>query len=267
MTEPIATEADQTEVVQPGHQHRVDGTDRVVEENATDLAPYGLTEPRIKVAFKAEGNVSGEVYIGDTTPIQGDIYAIKPGEHQRCSCCRRSSRRTFNKRPFDLRDKRVVKFDRDKVDSLELTRGGDTIHLTRAGDTWVVDAPMKGRGDYAAVEGLLTRLSTAGMASIVEDKAGDLKSVGLDSPFMRIVVGLGSSRAALEIGRPEGDSSYARDTSRPLVFTLDKTLTEDLTKPFEQYPQEGTVRVAGVLDGARQESRAAWTGRRRRGSS
>ena len=94
---------------------------------------------------------------------------------------------------------------------------------------------MKGRGDYAAVEGLLTRLSTAGMASIVEDKAGDLKSFGLDSPFMRIVVGLGSSRAALEIGRPEGDSSYARDTSRPLVFTLDKTLTEDLTKPFEQY--------------------------------
>ena len=234
MTEPIATEADPTESASLVTNIASMEQTRVVEEKATDLAPYGLKEPRIKVAFKAEGNVSGEVFIGDTTPMQGDIYATKPGS-TKVFLLSSFIETTFNKRPFDLRDKRVVKFDRDKVDSLELTRGGDTIHLTRAGDTWVVDAPMKGRGDYAAVEGLLTRLSTAGMASIVEDKAGDLKSFGLDSPFMRIVVGLGSSRAALEIGRPEGDSSYARDTSRPLVFTLDKTLTEDLTKPFEQY--------------------------------
>ena len=234
VTEPIATEADPTESASLVTNIASMEQTRVVEEKAADLAPYGLKEPRIKVAFKAEGNVSGEVFIGDTTPMQGDIYATKPGS-TRVFLVSSFIETTFNKRPFDLRDKRVVKFDRDKVDSLELTRGGDTIHLTRAGDAWVVDAPMKGRGDYAAVEGLLTRLSTAGMASIVEDKAGDLKSLGLDSPFMRIVVGLGSSRAALEIGRSEGDSSYARDTSRPLVFTLDKTLTDDLTKPFEQY--------------------------------
>ncbi len=55
---------------------------RVVDENATDLAPYGLKEPRIKVAFKAEGDVSGEVFIGDTTPMQGDIYAIEAGQQQ-----------------------------------------------------------------------------------------------------------------------------------------------------------------------------------------
>jgi Domain of unknown function (DUF4340) len=234
VTEPIATEADPTESASLATNIASMEQTRVVDENATDLAPYGLKEPRIKVAFKAEGNVSGEVFIGDTTPMQGDIYATTPGSNK-VFLVSSFNETTFNKRPFDLRDKRVVKFDRDKVDSLELTRGGDTIHLTRSGNDWVVDAPMKGRGDYAAVEGLLTRLSTAGMASIVDGKAADLKSVGLDSPFMRIVVGQGSSRAALEIGRPEGDSSYARDTSRPLVFTLDKTLAEDLTKPFEQY--------------------------------
>jgi len=260
VTEPLATEADPTESASLVTNIASMEQTRVVDENAADLAPYGLKEPRIKVAFKGDGNVSGEVHIGDTTPMQGDIYAIKPGTNK-VFLVSSFIETTFNKRTFDLRDKRVVKFDRDKVDSLELTRGKETIHLTRSGNEWVVDSPLKGRGDYSAIEGLLTRLSTAGMASIVEDKAEDMKAFGLDRPFMRITVGLGSSRAALEIGRAEGDSSYARDTSRPLVFTLDKTLAEDLTKPFEQYHKKelfesrpfsmDVVRLSRVTDGAR----------------
>jgi hypothetical protein len=260
VTEPITADADPTESASLVTNIASMEQTRVVDENASDLAPYGLKEPRIRVAFKAEGDVSGEVLIGDTTPMQGDIYATKPGS-SRVFLVSSFIETTFNKRTFDLRDKRVVKFDRDKVNSLELTRGGDTLRLTRSGNDWVIDAPMKGRGDYATIEGLLTRLSTAGMASIVEDQAADLKTFGLESPVMRITVGMDSSRATLEIGRAEGDSSYARDTSRPLVFTLDKTLEEDLTKPFEQYHKKelfearafsmDRVRISRVVDGAR----------------
>ena len=133
VTEPIATEADPTESASLATNIASMEQTRVVDENASDLAPYGLKEPRIKVAFKAEGNISGEVFIGDTTPMQGDIYAMKPGSNK-VFLVSSFIETTFNKRTFDLRDKRVVKFDRDKVDSLELTRGGDTIHLTRSGD-------------------------------------------------------------------------------------------------------------------------------------
>ena len=133
VTEPIVAEADPTESASLVTNIASMEQTRVVEEKATDLAPYGLKEPRIKVAFKADGNVSGEVFIGDTTPMQGDIYATKPGSGK-VFLVSSFIETTFNKRPFDLRDKRVVKFDRDKVDSLELTRGGDTIHLTRSGD-------------------------------------------------------------------------------------------------------------------------------------
>jgi hypothetical protein len=142
---------------------------------------------------------------------------------------------TFDKKPFDLRDKRVVKFERDKVDALVVTRGKDTVRLKREGSDWKVEQPIAGRGDYSAIEGLLTRLSTAGMSEIVDSTATDVKKYGLDQPSMTISIGSGSSQAVLEIGAVGGEKPYARDRSRPLVFTLDTTLAEDLKKPFDQY--------------------------------
>jgi Domain of unknown function (DUF4340) len=234
LTEPEAADADSTEASSLATNVASMEQTRVVDENAADLAPYGLAEPRIKIAFKAEGDKSGEVHLGDKTPTQGDVYAVKPGT-KRVFLVSSYLETTFDKKPFDLRDKRVVRFERDKVDALVVTRGKDTIRLKREGSDWKVEQPIAGRGDYSAIEGLLTRLSTAGMSEIVDSNAADVKKYGLDQPGMTISIGSGSSQAVLEIGAVGGEKPYARDRSRPLVFTLDTTLAEDLKKPFDQY--------------------------------
>lgn len=234
MTEPEATDADVTEASSLATNIASLEQTRVVDENAGDLAPYGLAEPRLKIAFKAEGGKSGEVHLGDKTPTAGDVYAVMPGT-RKVFLVSSYLETTFDKKPFDLRDKRVVKFDRDKVDALEVTRGRDSIRLTRKDSAWVVERPIAGRGDYSNIEGLLTRLSTAGMSEIVESHATDLKKYGLDKPGMVIAIGSGSSQAVLEISDGMGEKPYARDRSRPMVFTLDTTLAEDLKKPFDQY--------------------------------
>ena len=234
LTEPEAADADATEASSLATNIASMEQTRVVDENAADLAPYGLAEPRIKIAFKAEGDKSGEVHLGDKTPTQGDVYAVKPGT-KRVFLVSSYLETTFDKKPFDLRDKRVVKFERDKVDALVVTRGKDTVRLKREGSDWKVEQPIAGRGDYSAIEGLLTRLSTAGMSEIVDSTATDVKKYGLDQPSMTISIGSGSSQAVLEIGAVVGEKPYARDRSRPLVFTLDTTLAEDLKKPFDQY--------------------------------
>ena len=235
VTEPAATDADPTEASSLATNIASMEQTRVVDENASDLAPYGLSEPRITLAFKAEGGHSGEVSLGDKTPTQGDVYAVKPGT-KRVFLVSSYLETTFDKKPFDLRDKRVVRFERDKVDSVEVTRGRDAIKLSRTGSDWTVGQPVAGRADYAAVEGLLTRMSTAGMASIVSEDTSDLKPYGLDAPDMHITLGAGSSQTVLEIGgTSEGGQRYARDKARALVFTLDTTLTDDLTKSLDEY--------------------------------
>jgi len=41
---------------------------------------------------------------------------------------------------------------------------------------------------------------------------------------------LGSTRASLAVGKKEGDSNYARDLSRPLIFTIPSMTATDLEK-------------------------------------
>jgi hypothetical protein len=79
MTAPEATDADVTEASSLATNIASMEQTRVVDENAGDLAPYGLAEPRLKIAFKAEGDKGGEVHLGDKTPTQSDVYAVKPG--------------------------------------------------------------------------------------------------------------------------------------------------------------------------------------------
>jgi len=257
MTEPEATDADVTEASSLATNIASLEQTRVVDENATDLTPYGLAAPKITIGFKAEGGKSGEVQLGDKTPTAGDVYAIMPGS-KKVFLVSSYLETTFDKKPFDLRDKRIVKFERDKVDALEVTRGKDSIRMTRKDSEWKAERPVAGRGDYSNIEGLLTRLSTAGMSEIVEGNATDLKKFGLDKPAATIAIGTGSSQAVLEMSEADG-KVYARDKSRPMVFTIDSTLADDLKKPFDQYHKKDLfdsrpfsmdkVRVTRSLDG------------------
>jgi hypothetical protein len=234
ITEPVSADADATETSSFVTNLSSLEVNRVVDENAADLAPYGLASPRISVSFKAEGGASGEIRLGDKTPTGGDLYAVRPGE-KKVFLVSSYLDTTFDKKTFDLRDKRAVKFERDKVESVQVARGAESIRMTRAGSEWKIEAPVAGRADYPAVEGLLTRLSTAAMASIVDAQASDLTKYGLDKPSLVITLGAGSSQTVLEVGKKEGDRPYARDRSRPMIFTLDTTLTDDLGKAFDDY--------------------------------
>lgn len=233
MIQPAETEADPAEAVSLAQALANLELVRVVDENPTDLAQFGLAKPPIAVEFKA-GGVTGSLMLGDKNATQGEIYAQKNGE-KAVFLVSSFQETNFNRTPFDLRDKKILKFDREKADALTLVRGDHTMELARAGSDWRVVKPVPSRSDYSAIEGLLTRLSTSNMSKLVETDAKDLAKYGLDQPVMTITVGAGSARTVLAVGKTENDQTYARDASRPLVFTVDTTLQGDLTKSFDEY--------------------------------
>ena len=234
IVEPMAVDADPPEVI--GIATAISGLERVrvVSDAPADLKQFGLAEPPITVEFKAEGGASGSIKLGIKNPTQGEIYAQKGGENAvfLVSAFQESS---FNKATFDLRDKKILKFDREKADALALTRGGDSLQLARKESEWTVVKPSAGRSDYSAVEGFLTRLSSSNMTRLVEEKPADLAKYGLDKPAMTITIGAGSAKTVLEVGKTENEQTYAKDASRPLVFTVDSTLQTDLNKSFDEY--------------------------------
>ncbi len=98
--------------------------------------------------------------------------------------------------------------------------------------------PSAGRAEFSAVDGLVSRISSVQMKSIVPD-ATDLKKYGLDKPAATVRLGSGSSQAALAIGGAgESGSVYAKDLSRPAVFTIESSLADDLKKDASEYRQK-----------------------------
>jgi hypothetical protein len=91
------------------------------------------------------------------------------------------------------------------------------------------------KADTSTVEGVLSKISQSKIKAI--EKASDplkpeeAKKFGLDKPQTVATVGVGSTRASLAIGGKKDDGSvYARDLSRPMVFTVESSLVDDLKK-------------------------------------
>jgi hypothetical protein len=162
------------------------------------------------------------------------VYAKRP-EENRVFLVSSFLDAIFNKTPFDLRDKAVLKFERDKADGIEVVDGSTTLQFARSGTDWRIVKPVAVRADYAAIEGLMTRLSSTHMQKVVAPEAGDLKAYGLDRPALTAAVLSGSSRATLLIGRADEGGRFAKDAARPEVFTIEESLFTDLAKDVPEY--------------------------------
>ncbi len=210
---------------------------RVVEDVPSDFARYGLAEPRIELGFKVEAETDfHRLLIGDKTATGSDIYA-KRSDEERVFLIAGYLDSTFNHSTFDLRDKSILKFDRATVDQIEIKMGAQVVALTRStGTEWSMTVPWPVRADYGSVESLIGQLSTSQMQEIVAQEVDDPATYGLDQPRATVMVGSGSSRATLLIGRSSDDANvYARDVSRQTVFTVESSILDEIQKPAVDY--------------------------------
>jgi hypothetical protein len=211
---------------------------RVIDENPASLVDYGLGAPRLEIDFKGAGDKGyKKLFIGQKSPTGANLFA-KRNDEKRVFTIAAFQEATFNRSTFDLRDKTVIKFDRDKVDRVEVTAGDKTVELAKAGGDWKLVRPMQAPSDTGAAEGLIGKVQSAQMKSIVADNvsAADLKKYGLDKPAASITLSIGSAKASLQLGGKSGDGSlYAKDTSKPLVMTIDPALADDFKKSADDY--------------------------------
>lgn len=209
---------------------------RVIDENASDLKEFGLDSPRVEIAFKENGK-QHRLQLGQKTPAGSDVYAKLP-DSKRVFLIPSYLDSTFNRSTFDLRDKSVLKVDREKVDSMEVATKDRTMRFEKKNGEWQIAQPAAGRAEFGAVDGLVSRVSSVQMKSIVPD-ATDLKKYGLDKPVATVRLGSGSSQASLAVGSAaESGTVYAKDLSRPAVFTIESSLADDLKKDASEYRQK-----------------------------
>ena len=236
--QPVTAKADESEIGSLTSALASTEVSRVVDENPTNLNDYGLSNPRIEVDFKAAGDKDyRKLMVGGKTPTGGDLYARRNDE-KKVFLIPAFQESTLNRTTFDLRDKGLLKFDREKVDGIDVSAGGKTIAIAKDGGDWKLTKPVQAKADFGSVEGLVGRLQTAQMKSIAADQASpaDLKKYGLDKPEATVNLNIGSSRATLLLGGKASDNTvYARDASKPAVVTVESSLVDDLKKDADSY--------------------------------
>jgi hypothetical protein len=236
--QPVTAKADETEV--SGITSALASADvvRVIDENPSNLNEYGLSNPRIEVDFKAAGDKDyRKLLIGEKSPTGADMFA-KRNDEKRVFLIPAFQEATFNKDTFALRDKVVLKFDREKVDGVEVSATGKSLAMAKDGAEWRLKKPVETKADYGSVEGLIGRVQTIQMKSIVADEAtpADLKKYGLEKPEATVNISTGSARATLLVGGKASDTTvYARDASKPAVVTVESALMDDLKKGADDY--------------------------------
>lgn len=213
---------------------------KVLDENPTSVSQFGLEPPRYWLTFKVEGDPAPhKLSVGSKTPTGADMYARLEGQ-PRVFTITAFTDDMLNKSSFDLRDKTVLKFERDGLDSISLeVPGSPAVTLVKKDADWRITAPIETAADVNPVEMLINRASQVQAKSVESGDApnaapptpADLKKFGLDKPQLVATFGAGSTRATLAIGGKKDDTTiYARDMSRPAVFSIDKTLLDDLKK-------------------------------------
>lgn len=138
----------------------------------------------------------------------------------------------------DLRDKKVTRFNKDKVTKLVLKHPDETIVCVRSGEErWKLTAPIKMDADKTTVEDLLDKLSNLEAQKYINDnpKKKDLRKYALLHPSFTVEVWLkGRSKPVrLQVGTKSSEDTtryYARSTAGRSVFLIDETSLKDIKK-------------------------------------
>lgn len=236
VTAPVASEADDNAATAIATTLAALDVRRVVEEEASDLAAFGLDEPPVSVTFATPDGEPLTLSVGDESPTGGEHYAAIGN---RVILVAGFVESTLNRTSFELRDRSVLEFTGPDIASLVVEQGGDTLRMVKGDGAWRLVEPIDARADFGLVEAMVGRLGSGEMLAIESEAAGEdaLAAYGLDAPRLAATVDVDGERHTLLVGdeQPEATVYYARDAARDLVFTLDAALVDDLARGAETY--------------------------------
>ena len=209
---------------------------RVVEDKATDLSQYGLTDPTLELDITTKDNKTSHLLLGDQTPTGDAAYAALAGDPRLFTVASYLTT-SLNKSLTDLRDKRLLPLDAASVSSIDLTRKDQTIGFARVQNGWQIEKPASYRTDNFQVDDLLQQLTGAKWdPSANADTAA--RAWPKATPVATAKLTGSSGVDTLEV-RNDKDGYYAKSNAMPGTWKIDPSATsaldQDLTRTLDDF--------------------------------
>jgi hypothetical protein len=234
LTSPTPLAADQSAVSSLLGTFSSLNSERLVEEKAGNLASYGLDAPKLEFDLSEKNNQTQKLFLGDDTPTGNGIYAKLDGD-PRVFIMPSFDKTSIDKTANDLRDKRLLTLDPDKISQVDLVAKTQEIEFGRNKDEWQIVKPKPLRADGSEVDELVRALTEAKMQLDASDDPKKIASAfALATPVATAKVTAESGTQELQV-RKNKDDYYAKSSSVDGTYKVASTLGTALDKSLDDF--------------------------------
>ncbi|MFZ0802226.1 MAG: DUF4340 domain-containing protein [Terriglobales bacterium] len=208
---------------------------RLVEEKASDLGQYGLSDPALAAVITEKNNKTHALLLGDQTPAGSAVYAKLDGD-PRVFTLASYNKSSIDKSVNDLRDKRLLTVDAEKISKVELIANKEDIEFGRNKNAWQIVKPKPLRADDGQVEQLVRTLTDARMdlGGADQDPKKIAATFASATPVATAKVTAESGTQELQV-RKNKDDYYAESSVVEGVYKVPSSLGKGLDKTLEDF--------------------------------
>ena len=242
IVEPLHTEADNGLVKSLINRLQNLEFRRVLDENPADLDKYGLSRPEIRVEFT--GGVNADtIELGNRGPIGSTLY-LKKKSSPRIFLVDSSLKSLLNKGLFDLRERRIISFERNQVEGIDLVYPDREIQLELKDLKWKIAKPAAFLADESEVNRILTELINLKADRFIVEKLEDPARYGFNRPQLLVTLNLKDKKtAAFRIGASAEGGVYANRVGGDPVYLLDPQVVGKLARNVNDFRDKTVIEI------------------------
>jgi Domain of unknown function (DUF4340) len=232
ITQPKSLNADQSTVSNLLSSLASLNADRVVEDKASDVKQYGFDQPAIEVEIAEKDGKRQKLLLGDDTPAGGDVYTMLDG-NPRVFAIASYTKTSLDKGLNDLRDKRLITIDPDKVNHVEFQKKTWDIEFARSKDGWEILKPNSLRVDSFAIDDFVRTLAN-GRMEMNETGADAAEKFAHAAPVATAKLTGDKGEQKLDV-RKDKDEYYAKSSVVEGAYRVDSALGQAFEKNLDDF--------------------------------
>src|SRR5712671_100929 len=209
--------------------------DRLVDDKAADLSQYGLAQPSLELDVTAKDAKPQKLLLGDDTPAGSAVFAKLDGD-PRVFTIASYNKTSIDKSANDLRDKRLLTVDFDKLSQIELATKKQNIEFGRNKQEWQIVKPKPLRADNYQVEEVVRKLREAKMEATATDADAKKAAAAFASGTQVASAKVTDTASTQELQiRKSKDVYYAKATALPGIYKVSNDIGQGLDKNVDGF--------------------------------
>ena len=218
---------------------------RIVEFIKTFAAnpkPFGLDRPEKEITLTYKNGKTWTLVLGNQTSSADHYFARRTGE-ETIFTLKKSDTETIFRTLHDLRDRTLLKFNKDEVQKIQIHNSKQTFVLNKSANKWELTQPKSIDSIQGFIgNGILWTLSSMEFESTFSTDPGNVLT-GLNQPLLSVKL-LDKESTVLAhvlVGKPVAKSSklhYLKVSESPTVHTVKNRIFDEIPTSFNEFKDQ-----------------------------